>query len=181
MLPGKHGFEREPEHSTFMLRSSPERSFGKSLVPNRFQLSGGTAPDSRSVTCDSSSQRVRETGTGLGAGCRLSERVLAACSSWALSSMPRLWPWSEGRHWIQTPPLPTAPARRTTADHSCHRCRMLDAKPNSPRATNSESRWRRTPSGSTSRVSEPSRKLCRKLLSGQAPVSANAGGQWRST
>ena len=64
ILPATMAWTRT-EHSTFMLRSSPERNLGNTLVPNRFQASGGTAPDSRSVTCDSSGTG---SGTGWGAG-----------------------------------------------------------------------------------------------------------------
>ena len=55
-----------------------------------------------------------------------------------------------------------------------------EAKAKSPLPTNCTICRRSTVSGSLSRVREPSRKLWRRLVSGQAPLSLNAGGQRRS-
>lgn len=55
-----------------------------------------------------------------------------------------------------------------------------EAKPKSPRSTNSDIFPLRTLSGSISLVSDPFKKLCLKLDSGQAPDSLRAGGQFRS-
>jgi hypothetical protein len=55
-----------------------------------------------------------------------------------------------------------------------------DASPKSLRPTNSTIFVFNTASGSTSRVSDPLRKLCRRLAGGHAPSALSAGGQFRS-
>src|SRR4030042_2972983 len=55
-----------------------------------------------------------------------------------------------------------------------------EAKPKPPLPTNSTILFRKVVSGSKSRVNDPFKKLCRRLESGHAPDSFNAGGQFRS-
>jgi len=47
-------------------------------------------------------------------------------------------------------------------------------------SSHADARLRKVTSGSTNRMREPLRKLCRRLASGHAPELFNAGGQLRS-
>ena len=57
-------------HVRNMRRSVPARSFGRILVPRRFQTSGGTAPTTRSVRVVTSGAASRP-GAGIGSGALL--------------------------------------------------------------------------------------------------------------
>ena len=59
--------ETVTENSTSILSSIPARSFGRILVPRRFQISGGTLPVMRSVRVSADIGGLGP-GTGLGSG-----------------------------------------------------------------------------------------------------------------
>ena len=139
------------ENSTPTLRSSPERSFGRILVPRRFQTSGGTVPLSRSVAFCGGLGGIGGLGgtgglEGTGGSTGGPSGVARSCSALVLanrktpdSKATSSAPTGSLNHNLSYSPPPLSP----------------EASPKSPAPTNSTMRRRRTVSGSINRVSAP--------------------------
>src|SRR5271166_1591130 len=162
-----------------ILRFLPVRNFGSIRVPRRFHSSAGMLPDNVMVVVVGPVGGTTIGGTttvGLGSPGGLVSPVVDAgffFSSTALAFLSKTTPDSKAISSEGTgsenqsrsyPPSDFGP----------------DARPKSPRPTNSTSLALSMPSGSSKRVSAPLRKLCRRLARGQAPESLKAGGQLRS-
>ena len=164
------------------LRCFPVRNFGRSLVPSRFQSSGGTEPAIVKVVFEPPGAGFGSGsgfGSGLGSGCGSGEGP--GCSVFgtigpALSAAARALVSRKTSLSKETSEASSgSPYHRRWNPPSSVR---PDANPKSACDTNATIWLRRTASGSISLVSAPVRKLWRRLVSGHAPVSLNAGGQF---
>ena len=173
-----------------ILRSLPVRNFGRTRVPRRFHSSAGMSPVNVIVFA------VGPVGETLTAGSTTVGFPLSGpgplpfgvTSVGSVSSGPITgFFFSSSALAFLSKKTPDSKAISSVGTGSLNQIRSNppsgfgpDAKPNSPRPTNSTSLDLRTLSGSSKRVSAPFRKLCRSEASGQAPVSLKAGGQLRS-
>ena len=176
------------ENSIPILRSEPPRNFGSTFVPSRFQISGGTSPEIRNVRL--LAEAPAQAGTpavGVGSGCGSGPRPGAGSprppagvgSGPGTGSAPgSCTVFSKSAFDFKRRNTPDSKVTSSTPSGSLNHTRSYvpsgfwpEASPKSPLETNSTILPRSVVSGSSRRVSDPLRKLWRRLASGHAPDS----------
>jgi len=168
------------ENSISILRSEPLRNFGRTFVPSRFQISGGTSPEIRNF-------RLPALGVGAGSGSGLGPGIgsprpptgMGSGTGVGLGSAPGSGMiFSALAFDFKRRNTPDSKATSSAPSGSLNHTRSYvpsgfwpEASPKSPLETNSTILVRSVVSGSSRRVSDPLRKLCRRLASGHAPDS----------